>query len=62
MEEQSRDKPLTLTRTYLYVLAALIGGIGWVGVALGTEFWHIAVGAPLVLVAAFLLRVAKHAG
>lgn len=62
MEEHSGDKPLTLIRTYAYVLAALIGGIGAIGVGLGTEFWHIAVGTPLLVVAAALLRVAKNAG
>jgi uncharacterized membrane-anchored protein len=62
MEEHSRDKPLMLIRTYAYVLAALIGGIGAIGVGLGAEFWHIAVGTPLLVVAAVLLRVANNAG
>ncbi|WP_293602901.1 hypothetical protein [Polaromonas sp. 16-63-31] len=51
-----------LIRTYAYVLAALIGGIGAIGVGLGAEFWHIAVGTPLLVVAAVLLRVANNAG
>lgn len=61
MEEPSGDKPLSLIRTYVYVLAALIGGIGAIGVGLGTELWHIAVGTPLLMIAAVLLRVVKKA-
>ncbi len=49
----------SLTRVLAWVLALVLGGIGGVGVWLGTELWHLAVGLPLMLLAAWLIRAAQ---
>ena len=41
-----------LVKVFAWVLAILIGGIGWLAVSFGAELWHLAVGIPLVLLAA----------
>ena len=41
-----------LVKVFAWVLAILIGGIGWLDVSFGAELWHLAVGIPLVLLAA----------
>lgn len=56
------QKPSPLVRTYMNTLAFLIGGIGGIGAWFGTELWHLAVGLPLVLLAAVLIRLANHGG
>lgn len=60
--ERPPRQPALLAQTYVYVLVALIGGVGCIGMWFGTELWHLLVSAPLVLVAAMLLRVVKHGG
>jgi hypothetical protein len=48
-----------LVKVFAWVLAILIGGIGWLAVAFGAEMWHLAIGIPLVLLAAWLVRAAQ---
>jgi hypothetical protein len=50
---------IRLAKVFAWVLAILIGGIGWLAVSFGAELWHLAVGIPLVLLAAWLLRAAQ---
>lgn len=59
-DRSSQSQPLV--RTYLYVLAAVLGFVGAIGTCLGTELWHLAVGMPLVLLAVWVVRVAKSHG
>ena len=62
MQEPPLQPPKPLVRTYLYVIATVIGGVGGIGFWLGTELWHLALGAPLLLMAGGLIRLARHAG
>ena len=62
MREPSKQQPQPLVRTYMYTLAAVLGLVGGIGVWLGTELWHLALGAPLLLVAGALVRYARRDG
>lgn len=57
-----RIRPAPLTKVYLWCLGLVLGLVGGVLVWFGTNLWHLAVGAPLVLIAGWLLREAKNGG
>jgi hypothetical protein len=50
----------SLIKVLIGVLVIIIGGIGWLAVSLAPELWQLAVGVPLVLLAAWLFRVLQR--
>jgi hypothetical protein len=50
----------SLIKVFLSVLVVLIGGIGWLAVSLAPELWQLAVGVPLVILAAWLFHVLQR--
>lgn len=53
---------LPLAKGYVWCLAALVGGSGWLAVSFGRNTWHVVLGMLLVLVAAKLVRLARNGG
>ena len=51
-----------LFKVFAWVLAVLVGGIGWLAVSLGPDLWHLVVGAPLAVLAGWLVREAQAEG